>query len=206
MENTIVEQSKVRNRPIKITDIAISKVPRTQLFGLTDSENAIIQEYHKVLLQNARELCERYRRNDMECAIVFSIITKEAILIEGTQERAVDFSQDSAANLFIKSAPDRTLIYMHNHPSTGTFSATDIKTFKDTPSLRSMTAVGHDGSVYVIERTYKSECERFIGDYARLANEYLEKGIINNGTRAINDMLKIASEYHIIYKKGAPKK
>jgi len=39
-----------------------------------------------------------------------------------------------------------------------------------------------------------------------LANEYLEKGIINNGTRAINDMLKIASEYHIIYKKGAPKK
>lgn len=57
-----------------------------------------------------------------------------------------------------------------------------------------------------IERTYKSECERFIGDYARLANEYLEKGIINNGTRAINDMLKIASEYHIIYKKGAPKK
>lgn len=34
MENTIVEQSKVRNRPIKITDIAISKVPRTQLFGL----------------------------------------------------------------------------------------------------------------------------------------------------------------------------
>lgn len=47
-----------------------------------------------------------------------------------------------------------------------------------------MTAVGHDGSVYVIERTYKSECERFIGDYARLANEYLEKGIINNGTRA----------------------
>ena len=55
MENTIVEQSKVRNRPIKITDIAISKVPRTQLFGLTDSENAIIQEYHKVLLQNARD-------------------------------------------------------------------------------------------------------------------------------------------------------
>ena len=52
----------------------------------------------------------------------------------------------------------------------------------------------------------QSECERFIGDYARLANEYLEKGIINNGTRAINDMLKIASEYHIIYKKGAPKK
>lgn len=60
--------------------------------------------------------------------------------------------------------------------------------------------------LWLIERTYKSECERFIGDYARLANEYLEKGIINNGTRTINDMLKIASEYHIIYKKGAPKK
>ena len=41
MENTIVEQSKVRNRPIKITDIAISKVPRTQLFGLTDTDGMI---------------------------------------------------------------------------------------------------------------------------------------------------------------------
>lgn len=72
--------------------------------------------------------------------------------------------------------------------------------------MRTMTAVGHDGFVYVIERTYKSECEQFIGDYARLANEYMEKGIINNGTRAINDMLKRADEYHIIYKKGASKR
>lgn len=33
MENTVVEQSKVRNRPIKITDIAISKVPRVQHYN-----------------------------------------------------------------------------------------------------------------------------------------------------------------------------
>ena len=51
MENTIVEQSKVRNRPIKITDIAISKVPRVKLLGLQDSENGFIQNYHKMILK-----------------------------------------------------------------------------------------------------------------------------------------------------------
>ena len=30
--------------------------------GVRYHENAIIQEYHKALLQNAGELCERYRK------------------------------------------------------------------------------------------------------------------------------------------------
>lgn len=206
MENTIVEQSKVRNRPIKITDIAISKVPRAQLFGLTDSENTIIQEYHKLLLQNARELCERYGRNDMECAMVVSILDMtKGFLIKGSPGK-VDFYADEEARVFIKSARARSLVYMHNHPSTGTFSADDIKTFVYREAFRTMTAVGNDGSVYIIEKTYKADCDRFIADYFKKAREYKEQGIVNNGTMAINDMLKIAGEYGIVYRKGGHEK
>ena len=44
----------IENHPI--TDIAIKKVPRTQLFGFSDEQNAFIQEQHKELLKIAKEL------------------------------------------------------------------------------------------------------------------------------------------------------
>ena len=43
-------------------------------------------------------------------------------------------------------------------------------------------------------------------DYGVLAMQYLEKGYTNNnGTLAVNDILKNASNYGLIYKKGRKK-
>lgn len=94
-------------------------------------------------------------------------------------------------------------MFIHNHPSTGTFSGEDFKTFCMNKSLYIMSVVGNDGSVYLLIKNYDFDAEKALLAYVRCAKEYYEEGHIrNNGTLAIKDILKHASKYGIIYKKG----
>lgn len=91
---------------------------------------------------------------------------------------------------------------MHNHPSTGTFSGEDFKTFCTNDSLYIMTVVGNDGSVYVLVKT-KTFKKDVIVEYTKIAQKYYEMGYKrNNGTMAMREILKNASKYGIEYKKG----
>ena len=82
-------------------------------------------------------------------------------------------------------------------------SAEDFKTFCMNKSLYIMSVVGNDGSVYLLIKNYDFDAERALLEYVRFAKEYYNKGYIrNNGTLAIKDILKHASNYGIIYKKG----
>lgn len=76
-------QQKRRNRAIKITDIAISKVPRTKFFGFSSEQNEQIQEYHKELLLEAKKLCNEKKNNEMEVAILVHLHTWEHWIIHG---------------------------------------------------------------------------------------------------------------------------
>ena len=51
------------------------------------------------------------------------------------------------------TVPTQACIIMHNHPSGLTFSPKDLLSFAKNPSIKMLTAVGNDGSVYAIERT-----------------------------------------------------
>ncbi len=48
-------RQKNRHRPVKITDVAIEKVPEVSLSGFTKEESQYIQEQHKFLLKVAKE-------------------------------------------------------------------------------------------------------------------------------------------------------
>ena len=48
-------EQKKRNRPIKITDIAISKVPKIELSEFSEKENLFVQEQHKRILSISKE-------------------------------------------------------------------------------------------------------------------------------------------------------
>ena len=49
-------EQKRRNRPIKITQIAIDKVPLAHIDGFTEEEDLFIQNMHKRLLLTSMEL------------------------------------------------------------------------------------------------------------------------------------------------------
>lgn len=57
---------KNRRRPIAITEIAIDKVPQTHIFGFSTMQNQYIQNLHKLVLKEAKQLNESYLTNEME--------------------------------------------------------------------------------------------------------------------------------------------
>lgn len=53
--------------------------------------------------------------------------------------------------------PNVDCIVMHSHPSGLTFSPDDLDAFSKNKTIRILTAVGNDGSLYAIERTNNTD-------------------------------------------------
>ena len=193
---------KDRKRAIGITDVAITKVPKTHIFGFNNEQNLYIQNLHKELLCQVQKLNSLHHTNRMEVGILLDIHTWEYWIIEGKKECAVDIRDSIEAFQVLTCARKNQLMMMHNHPSTGTFSGEDFKTFCNNDSIYVMTVVGNDASVYVLVKT-KDFDKSVLFEYARIAQMYYEKGYKqNNGTMAMKYILKKASKYGIEYKKG----
>lgn len=196
-------EQKKRNRAIAITDIAISKVPRTHIFGFTDEQNAFIQEQHKEVLRRARILCQKYKNNEMEFVFLIHLHTWNIWSIEGKRPRAVYMSDNEEANAVMQQGYKNSMMVMHNHPSTGTFSGEDYKMFCDTDSLYLITVVGNDGSIYVLMKNYDFDKTVALSAYGELTKKYSKYR--NNATRAMKDILSNAQAYGLTYKKGRKK-
>lgn len=92
-------EQKLRNRPIKITDIAISKVRRIVIPGFNNDENRFIQEQHKRLLRISKDF-----NNSEEVAIVIDIIYWNAEVILG-KENKVKMENSKHANEMLLTCP-----------------------------------------------------------------------------------------------------
>lgn len=193
-------EQKVRNRPIKITDVAIEKVRKTQIFGFRSHENEIIQNQHKRLLSISKNM-----NNSEEVAIVIDIIHWRTEVVIGKGNRVI-IENNPNANEMLLSSVKNTILVMHNHPSTSTFSGEDFKTFCDNESIFVMTIVGNDGSVQVMEKQYNFDGVSAEIKYINIADQYKSKGYINNGTMAMKYIVKNPNEFNILYKHGGKKK
>lgn len=203
--NSILKEffaQKKRNRAIAITDIAIKKVPKTHVDGFNDEQNTYIQELHKELLYEAQKLNKQYQTNLMEVGILLDIHTWEYSVIKGDKKCSVDIRSSLEAFHMLTNARKNQLMMIHNHPSTGTFSGEDFKTFCNNDALYMMSVVGNDATVYILVKT-KDFNKRVLFEYAQIAQRFYEKGYKqNNGTMAMQYILKNASKYGIEYKKG----
>ena len=196
---------KRRNRAIAITNIAINKVPRTHLQGFTEEQNKFIQQKHMELLLLAQRLNALYNTNKMEVGILIDVHTWETWTIEGT-ECEVEMKKNPLALQNLTSGTPNSKMFMHNHPSTGTFSGEDFRTFCNNRTLYFITVIGNDGTVYILMKEHDFNASFALAEYNRLANYYLKQGhILNNGTLAMKYILKNAQRYHLIYKKGKHK-
>lgn len=186
---------KKRNRPIAITDIAILKVPRVHIFGFKEDEDIFIQKMHQKLLTMSKEL-----NASKEVGIMIDIIEWQTWPILGDANE-VETKKNPDAYIALKSYRKNTLIFMHNHPSTGTFSGVDFKTFCDNDTLYAMTVVGNDGSVYTLTKVAGFDSGKALAYYHDLAmNTYKE--YVNNGTMAMKELLENCEKIGLIYGKG----
>ena len=204
MSNTFEEKfaQKKRHRAIDITDVAITKVPKTHIYGFSNEQNLYIQKLHKELLAEARKLNEEHHTKLMEVGILLDIHTWDYWLIKGEKNCTVDIRDSLEAFQVLTNARKNQLMMMHNHPSTGTFSGEDFKTFCNNDAIYIMTVVGNDASVYVLVKS-KDFNQNVLVEYAQVAQKYYEMGYKkNNGTMAMKYILKNASKYGIEYKKG----
>jgi proteasome lid subunit RPN8/RPN11 len=192
-------EQKERKKPIKITDIAIEKVRRTRVFGFNDDENRFIQNQHKRLLQISKD-----KNNSEEVAIVIDIIQWDDEVVIGDKNR-VQMEANVNAHKMIVEYPKNTVLVMHNHPSTSTFSGEDFKMFCDYEPIFVMTIVGNDGSVQVMEKDVDFDGQTCKIKYGELAENYKNQGYKNNGTKAMKYIIKHPSEFNILYKHGGKK-
>lgn len=193
-------EQKLRNRPIKITDIAISKVRRIAVPGFNNDENRFIQEQHKRLLSISKDF-----NNSEEVAIVIDIIRWNAEVILG-KENKVKMENNKHANEMLLTCPQNTLLVMHNHPSTSTFSGEDFKMFCDNDSIYVITIVGNDGTLQLMEKNSMFHGQETKVKYGMLAKKYMDAGYVNNGTMAMQYIIKHPEQFHIIYKHGDKKR
>ena len=186
---------KKRNRPIKITDIAISKVPRMELSGFSEDENLFMQEQHKRLLSISKE-----KNDSREVGILIDIVHWDTWVIMG-EANEIETRNNPDAYKAMKSSRKNTMMFMHNHPSTGTFSGTDFKTFCLNDSLYIMTVVGNDGNVRILTKLNGFDRREALIYYSNLATQKY-KDYKNNGTMAMRELLKNSIEIKLKYETG----
>lgn len=116
-----------------------------------------------------------YKSNLMEVGILIDLFTWQYWVIHGTNEREVQMRNNIEAYRVLESAGKNRLMFMHNHPSTGTFSGEDFKYFCNHESLYMITAIGNDGTIYALTKTYKFDI-KVLGEYGKRAEWYKSIG------------------------------
>lgn len=188
-------EQKKRDRPIEITDIAISKVSGIKLSEFTEEENLFIQEQHKRLLSISKA-----ENHSEEVGILVDIIKWDTWVILGDANK-IETKNNPKAREVMETSRRNTMMFLHNHPSTGTFSGTDFKTFCLNDSLYVMTVVGNDGCVRGLTKLAGFDSGEALAYYSNLAAEKY-KEYKNNGTMAMKELLKNGDKIKIKYEVG----
>lgn len=188
-------QQKDRTRPIKINNTAIQKVRKTKFDGFSNEQNAYVQEQHQRLL-----LISKKYNDSEEVGILIDIIKWETCVIMGIKNK-IEMKTNPKAYKMLKGSSKNTLLFMHNHPSTSTFSGEDFKTFCNNEALYIMTIVGNDGSIQTLTKLKNYDSSIALNYYYNLAfGEYGNKD--NNGTLAMKKLLKNCRDIGLVYKNG----
>lgn len=141
---------------IPVTQEAIDRVPLVRSPVLDDAANQRLQQEHKRLLTRAMQ---------------FELGTE----VGGTYRLDMSgLSQNDGrlgAQQIVLPDHEEPYVAVHTHPSGGTFTAEDMELFIRRPNLAVLTAVGHDGDVYVLSKTDQYDVDAMYRSYQRLRKE-----------------------------------
>lgn len=188
-----VEQAKKRDHKVYITDTAIKKVGAVQLSDFSEKQAADMQECHKELLRVSQS-----KNDSNEVLFISNLSFTEKITVMGTEHKVEPGKNPFAVSL-VANSPRYSLVYMHNHPSTNTFSFADIDTFVCDGAIKTMSVVTNQGEVYIINKTSKygfNRARRLLSDI----NKSLS-GDNDIGERFVKEFLKRCDEGGVEYGK-----
>ena len=140
--------AKKRNKTVIITDIAINKVSYVHYKNFTDEQNDIMYELAKDVL-----LLSQQYNNSNEVAITCNLCADKPLDSYGVcygDEHSVNVCSDTQSNHIIVSSMGMTVVVLHNHPSTQTFSLDDIYFFLSYASVQVIVVVSNQGTVHYL--------------------------------------------------------
>lgn len=161
MLNEDLEQRKLFNKLYKITDQAIDKAVSFQdIDGLSASQNELIRDCIERTLITAK------KEND--CKEVAVVLGENLDL--GT-EFGTEHGVDINSNPFIRDIIrlNEFNVVFHNHPSTQSFSVTDLGYFLDNKSIKVFGVVSNLGNVEILYRKYAINSDEFITTEGKLS-------------------------------------
>lgn len=199
-------------KPIKITDVAIKKIPYIAYPGLNKEECMELLELERKLLTIAKN--ENLSR---EVAITVRldkenfINNEDRIAIAMGNDYEVDVYNDTKSFHLLRSANDIVVINMHNHPRGSTFSTNDITFFLREAKIRILILLSNKGKIEFLTRkdTYDyNECIRLLANATRTIakNRFTKKNKLLVEQLSVKERIKIAKlwlkeihQYGLIY-------
>lgn len=173
-----LRQTGLQNYPV--TQQAIDGVPRIKTSGWTDAMADALQAAHRALLEYVRD----------------APVGTEAGFVCDLDGTVLDRRMGSQGGVRF---PDLEMEHMllHNHPDGLTFSETDLVAFLRRPESKVLTAVGNQGSVYLIAKTEHYQGAEFAKALVRELDVLHQTQTPQDYAEEMNRFLKEAEKYGV---------
>lgn len=181
-----LEQAKTRDKKIAITDMAIEKANAPDIPYFTLEQNQKFKELNKELLRTAK-----FKNDSNEVAILFDPVSLTYHTSFGGVS-SVNILDNPMARDMIRNADEKSLFLLHNHPSTKTFSYTDIGVLLTNDNYGGMTAVANNGVVNTIYKTSRYDRTLALKAIKSIRQEYPEKLSGSDDIAIVKRFLKIS--------------
>ena len=148
-----LEQAKSRDHKIMINDVSISKATAPLIPGFSNEQNKRLAELHKELLTKSM-----LENDSNETAFLFNPFDLTYVFQHGV-ENSVNILENPEAFSMITSGRFSNLFLLHNHPSTKSFSYSDIGVFLLNDSIGGITVITNTGETHCLIKTNKYNFE-----------------------------------------------
>lgn len=167
----------------KVTQATIDKIPKVVPFGFTDAMAESLQSAHKAILTEAM----KQKSITTECGAVYNMNMESLTEIIVGVDNHVDLP-----------SPNEPYIAIHSHPDSLVFSVGDLNEFAIKDNMRILSAIGHDGTVYTLQRTEEYDGFFFVSELNKLIpklNKYADDDLPVEYVAEITRFLERAESY-----------
>ncbi len=186
-----LEQAKSRDKKIEITDIAIEKTEAPDIPYFTTEQNQKFKELNRELLRKAKN-----ENDSNEVAFLFDPNTL-SFEYEFGDVNSVNVTNNPLARDMLRTSDDKSLFLLHNHPSTKTFSYSDIGVLLTYNSLGGMTAVSNAGVVNTVYKSSRYDFDKAFVFISDLRSLYPSKLSETDDGAIVKQFLKAGRDFGI---------
>lgn len=189
--------SKNRFKKIKITDVAINKVPLIKYPILTNKQNKDMQRLAKEVL-----IISKSMNNSNEVAITCDIGKMSNIKDYGVclgKEHEVQIGADTKSNHILLSSSSCLVTVLHNHPSLQTFSLDDIYFLIVYHNVKIFTVITNYSNIHYLVKSKKYSYNLARKLFIECLKSIKRKKSVNDRYYAAVLFLARASEAGLIY-------